>query len=87
MTKRRGYVMYMILRRVTVQPGMVEEAVRRMARGLAPIVSREPGLIAFYLVQVGERTGVIPSPKITRVYNLSPKENLKHAFYLGGKIV
>jgi hypothetical protein len=29
-----------------------------MEQGLAPLVSREPGFVAFYVVQVGERTGV-----------------------------
>jgi heme-degrading monooxygenase HmoA len=59
-------VMYTILRRVTVQPGMVEESIRRLEQGLAPLVSREPGFVAFYLVQVEERTGVSVSIFETR---------------------
>jgi len=48
----------MILRRVKVQPGLVEESIRRIEQGLMPLVKGEQGFVEFYLVQIGENEGL-----------------------------
>jgi heme-degrading monooxygenase HmoA len=50
--------MYAIVRRVNVQPGLVEESIQRIEQGLVPLVSHKPGFVGFYLVRVGEDTGI-----------------------------
>lgn len=47
-----------IVQRVNVQPGLVEESIQRIEQGLVPLVSHEPGFVGFYLVRVGEDTGI-----------------------------
>jgi len=47
--------MYASVRRYEgVDPGSVEEIVRRVEEGFVPIISKAPGFIAYYAVNVGE---------------------------------
>ncbi len=50
--------MYAAIRRVTLQPGAFDEAIRRDESGLLPIYSSSPGFIEFTLLQAGEDVGV-----------------------------
>ena len=50
--------MYAVLRRIHVQPHFVEESVRRIERGLIPLLRNEPGFVELYVVQVGEGEGI-----------------------------
>lgn len=50
--------MYMTIRRLKVQPGAINEAVRLVETEMLPIISRMPGFIAYEMVQVGEDVGV-----------------------------
>jgi hypothetical protein len=47
--------MYASVRRYEgVDPGSVEEIVRRAEEGFVPIISKAPGFIAYYFLNVGE---------------------------------
>ena len=50
--------MYVAIRRLTVQPGVFDEAVQRDGEGLVPLLRSIPGFVEFDLVQVGEDVGV-----------------------------
>lgn len=50
--------MYAAIRRVTLQSGTFDEAVRRDESGLLPIYSSAPGFVEFMLLQAGEDVGV-----------------------------
>jgi heme-degrading monooxygenase HmoA len=50
--------MYAVLRRIQVQPHLVEESVQRMEHGLVPLLRNEPGFVELYVVLVGEGEGV-----------------------------
>src|SRR5262245_47401244 len=50
--------MYMILRRVKIQPELVEVSIRRLEQGLVPLVRSEPGFVASYLVRAAEDEGL-----------------------------
>ena len=50
--------MYAVLRRIKVQPHLVEESVQRMEHGLVPLLSKEPGFVELYLVQVADNEGL-----------------------------
>ena len=50
--------MYAAIRRLTVQPGVLDEVVQRDESGLLPILRSAPGFVEFDLVQVGENVGV-----------------------------
>jgi hypothetical protein len=52
--------MYVSVRRYDgVDPGDAKEIVRRVDQGFVPIISKAPGFIAYYIVDVGE--GVMAS--------------------------
>ena len=46
--------MYMAIRRLKVQPGLLDEAIRRIENGFVPILSSVPGFVEYVGVQVGE---------------------------------
>lgn len=51
--------MYASVRRYEMDPGSVDELMRRVEEGFVPIVSRAPGFIAYYALDVGD--GVVAS--------------------------
>ena len=50
--------MYTAIRRLKVQPGVFDEAVRRVENGLVPLLRSMPGFVEFVGVQVGEDEGL-----------------------------
>jgi hypothetical protein len=50
--------MYAIMRQITFKPGVMEEAARRTEEFFLPFLSKEPGFIEFYSVQVGEQAAL-----------------------------
>ena len=50
--------MYVAVRRLKIQPGLIDEAVRRVEDGLVPILSNVPGFVEYDVVQVGEDVGL-----------------------------
>jgi heme-degrading monooxygenase HmoA len=50
--------MYVAIRRQKIQPGLIDEAVRRVEDGLVPIISSVPGFVEYDVVQVGEDVGI-----------------------------
>ncbi|HET8840000.1 MAG TPA: antibiotic biosynthesis monooxygenase [Ktedonobacteraceae bacterium] len=50
--------MYAVIRRIKVQPHLVDESITRMRQGLMPFLKDEPGFIEFSLVMIGENEGV-----------------------------
>jgi heme-degrading monooxygenase HmoA len=50
--------MFTAIRRLKVQPGAFDEALKRDESGLIPILRSVPGFVEFDLVQVGEDMGV-----------------------------
>jgi heme-degrading monooxygenase HmoA len=55
---RKEHVMYVAIRRLKIQPGLIEEAVRRAENGLVPLLRSVPGFIEYDVVQVGEDVGL-----------------------------
>ena len=54
---RKEQAMYMAIRRLKVQPGAINEAVRLVENEMMPIVSSMPGFVEYEMVQVGEDVG------------------------------
>jgi hypothetical protein len=50
--------MYTIMRQITFKPGVMVEAARRTKEFFLPVLSKEPGFIEFYSVQVGEHAAL-----------------------------
>ena len=50
--------MYVAIRRQKIQPGLIDEAVRRVEDELVPIISSVPGFVEYDVVQVGEDVGI-----------------------------
>jgi heme-degrading monooxygenase HmoA len=50
--------MYVAIRRLQVQPGFMDEAVRLVENELVPILSSSPGFVEYDVVQVGEDVGL-----------------------------
>src|SRR5579859_1387932 len=50
--------MYAVLRRIRVQPHLVEEAVQRIERGLVPLLKNGSGFVELDIVLVGRDEGV-----------------------------
>ena len=50
--------MYVAIRRLKVQPGVMDEAVRRIENGFVPILSSVPGFVEYDTVQVEEDVGL-----------------------------
>jgi heme-degrading monooxygenase HmoA len=50
--------MYAVVRRFKGQPGVFDEAVRRVENGLVPLTRSMPGFVEFVGVQVGEDEGL-----------------------------
>lgn len=50
--------MYMAIRQLKVQPGVMKEAIRLVETEMLPIISSMPGFIAYEMIQVGEDVGV-----------------------------
>lgn len=50
--------MYLVIRRLKVQPGVFDEVVQRDESGLLPLLRSVSGFVEFDLVQVGEDVGV-----------------------------
>lgn len=46
--------MYAIMRRIKIQPHLLEEAVQKTEQFFVQPLKKEPGFLAFYSVQVGE---------------------------------
>jgi heme-degrading monooxygenase HmoA len=55
---KKEQAMYMVIRRLKVKPHLLGEAIQRVENGYVPIVSNEPGFVAFYGVEVGEGEGL-----------------------------
>jgi len=51
--------MYASVRRYEMDPGSVDEVMRRVEEGFVPIVSKAPGFIAYYALDAGD--GVVAS--------------------------
>ncbi len=51
--------MYVTVRRYEMHPFAVDELMRRVEEGFAPIISKAPGFIAYYALDAGE--GVVAS--------------------------
>jgi heme-degrading monooxygenase HmoA len=56
--KGEEQTMYVAIRRMKGQPGVFDEAARRIENGLVPILSSVPGFIEYDVVQVGEDEGL-----------------------------
>ena len=54
--------MYASVRRYEMDPGSVDELMRRVEEGFVPIVSKAPGFIAYYALDAGD--GVVDSINI-----------------------
>jgi len=50
--------MFVAIRRLNLQPGSIDEAVRLVEDGLVPIISSVPGFVEYDVVQVGEDVGL-----------------------------
>lgn len=50
--------MYLVIRRLKLQPGVFDEVVQRDESGLLPLLRSASGFVEFDLVQVGEDMGV-----------------------------
>ena len=50
--------MYVAIRRLKAQPGLLDEAIRRIENGFVPILSSVPGFVEYVGVQVGEDEGL-----------------------------
>ncbi len=50
--------MYVAIRRLQVQPGFMDEAVRLVENELVPILSSSPGFVEYDVVQAGEDVGL-----------------------------
>jgi Antibiotic biosynthesis monooxygenase len=50
--------MYAAIRQMKMQPGLLDEAVRRIENGFVPLVSSIPGFVEYEGVQVGEDEGL-----------------------------
>lgn len=50
--------MYVVIRRVTSQPGAFDEVLQRDKAGLVPLLRSIPGFVEFDLIQVEENVGV-----------------------------
>ncbi len=48
--------MYIAVRRSKLAPGTIDEAVRRIQEGFLPVISKLPGFITYYVVDVGDNT-------------------------------
>src|SRR5260370_38816305 len=57
-SKGKEQAMYVAIRRLKLQPGSIDEAVRRAENGLVPILSSVPGFVEYDVVQVGEDVGL-----------------------------
>jgi heme-degrading monooxygenase HmoA len=55
---KKEQAMYLVIRRLKVKPHLLDEAIQRFESGYVPIISNEPGFVAFYEVQVGEDEGL-----------------------------
>jgi len=55
---RKEQAMYVAIRRQKIQPGLIDEAVRRVEDELVPIISSVPGFVEYDVVQVGEDVGI-----------------------------
>lgn len=53
--------MYLLIRRLKVKPHLLDEAIQRVKSGYVPIISNEPGFVAFYGAKVGEDEGLTVS--------------------------
>ena len=51
--------MYASVRRYKMEPGSVEELMRRVEEGFVPIISKGPGFVAYYVLDAGD--GVVAS--------------------------
>lgn len=51
--------MYASVRRYKMEPGSVEELMRRVEEGFVPIISKGPGFVAYYALDAGD--GVVAS--------------------------
>jgi quinol monooxygenase YgiN len=63
---RKEQAMYLAIRRLKVQPGLLDEAVRLVENEMLPILSRMPGFVEYEVVQIGENEGVTISIFETR---------------------
>ena len=50
--------MYMAIRRLKVQPGLLDEAVRLVENEMLPILSSMPGFVEYEMVQIREDEGL-----------------------------
>lgn len=50
--------MHVAIRRLQVQAGLMDEAVRLVENELVPIISNAPGFVEYQVVQVGEDVGL-----------------------------
>ena len=50
--------MYLAIRRLKVQPGLLDEAVRLVENEMLPILSSMPGFVEYEVVQIGENEGL-----------------------------
>jgi heme-degrading monooxygenase HmoA len=50
--------MYAIIRRIKVQPHLLEELAQRTEHGFLPLLRKEPGFVEFYVVRAGEDEGL-----------------------------
>lgn len=50
--------MYAVMRRIKVQPHLIEMLVERTERNYVPMLKNEPGFIEFSVVRVGENEAV-----------------------------
>ena len=46
--------MYMSIRQYKMDPGSVDELMRRVEEGFVPIISKAPGFVAYYGLDAGE---------------------------------
>jgi quinol monooxygenase YgiN len=50
--------MYIAIRRLKLQPGLVDEAIRRIEDGFVPLISAMPGFVDYIVMRAGEDGGV-----------------------------
>jgi heme-degrading monooxygenase HmoA len=55
---RKEYAMFLAIRRLKVQPGLLDEAVRLVENEMLPLLSSMPGFVEYEVVQIGDNEGL-----------------------------
>lgn len=77
--------MYVAIRRLKIQPGFMDEAVRLVETELVPILSSAPGFVEYDVVQVEEDVGLTISVFETK--EQAEESNRRAAEWVGPRLV